>query len=181
MTQPLIGVIGSGDHVPTEVLAAAEETGRQIALAGYGLVCGGRGGVMEAACRGAKQAGGFTLGILPGLDRAEANAYVDVALPTGLGFALRNFITVRASAAVIALHGEVGTLAEIVLAYQHGKPVVALSETGGWASRLRATALEDGAYLDGRRLVEIRYAAEPVEAVRLAVSLIGTVPPPSKI
>ncbi len=181
MTQHYIGVIGSGEHVPLDVLAAAEATGRQIAAAGHVLVCGGRGGVMEAACRGAKSAGGLTIGILPGLDRAQANAYVDVALPTGLGFALRNFLTVRACDALIALHGEVGTLAEVVLAYQHGKPVVALAETGGWAARLRQMALEEGAYLDNRRLVEIRYAADPAEAVRLAVSLVGTVPPPGKI
>src|SRR5690606_13689961 len=101
--------------------------------------------------------------------------------PTGLGFALRNFLTVRASDALIALQGEVGTVSEIVLAYQHGKPVVALATTGGWASRLRDTALEDGAYLDGRHLVELRYAAEPAEAVKLAIALIGTVPPPGKI
>jgi uncharacterized protein (TIGR00725 family) len=169
-----IGVIGSGDDVPQDVLDAAEEVGRGVAEAGCVLICGGRGGVMQAACRGAKAAGGLTVGILPGLDREDANPYVDVAIPTGLGFALRNAIIVRSSDALVMLRGEVGTLSEAVLAYQHGKPLVAIEPTGGWAGRLRSAALEDGSYLDGRKLVRLRYAATPAEGVRLAVELIGT-------
>ncbi len=181
MARYYIGVIGSGENVPLEVISIATEVGRLIAQAGAVLVCGGRGGVMEAACRGAKEAGGTTVGILPGFTREEANAWVDIALPTGLGFALRNFITVRSSDALIALHGEVGTLSEIVMAYQHGKPIVALESTGGWAERLRRTALDGGDYLDSRRLVRFQYVTTPSEAVRLALRLIGTVVPPSKI
>ena len=92
---------GSGDD-PASDLDAAERVGRALAARGAVVVCGGRGGVMEAACRGAKDGGGTTLGILPGLDRADANPYVDVAVPTGLGEA-RNALVVRAADALIVL------------------------------------------------------------------------------
>jgi uncharacterized protein (TIGR00725 family) len=176
-----IGVIGSGDHVSAETLAVAEETGHLVAANGGILVCGGRGGVMEAACRGAKAAGGTTVGILPGLAHDDANPYVDISIPTGLGFALRNFITIRCADAIIMIHGEVGTLSEAILSYQHGKPLVALASTGGWSNRLQQTALEDGKYLDERHLMEITYAQTPQEAVSAAIKLIGTVPVPAKI
>lgn len=91
-------------------------------------MCGGLGGVMEAACSGAKGAGGTTVGILPGLDRSEANAYVDVAIATGLGEA-RNALVVRAADAVIAIGGGYGTLSEVALALKAGKRVVGL---GTW-------------------------------------------------
>ena len=181
MTQRYIGVIGSGENVPVDVLSASEQVGRSIAEKGAILVCGGRGGVMEAACRGAKSAGGITVGILPGLTRQDANEFVDVAIPTGLGYSLRNFITVRCSDAIIMLHGEVGTLSEAVLSYQHGKPLIALTTTDGWARRLRETALEDGAYLDGRRLMQIRYVETAEDAVEMAISSAKTAQAPSKI
>ena len=92
------------------------------------MVCGGLGGTMEAACRGARSAGGTTIGILPGLDRADANPYVEVAVPTGLGEA-RNALVVRAADAVIAVGGGYGTLSEIALALKAGKRVVGL---GTW-------------------------------------------------
>jgi uncharacterized protein (TIGR00725 family) len=92
------------------------------------LVCGGLGGAMEAACRGAKAAGGTTVGILPGSDRAAANPFVDVAVPTGLGQG-RNLVVVHAADAVVAVGGGYGTLSEIALALRHGKPVVGL---GSW-------------------------------------------------
>lgn len=176
-----IGVIGSGERVSEQVLQLAEETGEHIARAGAILVCGGRGGVMEAACRGAKRARGITVGILPGFGREDANAYVDIGIPTGLGYSLRNIITVRACDAIIMLHGEIGTLSEAVFAYQHGKPLVALRSSGGWAGRLREAALENGAYLDERHLMEIAYAETPAEAVTLAILRIRTVPPPAKL
>jgi uncharacterized protein (TIGR00725 family) len=181
MNSKYIGVIGSGDNVPEDVLKAAYEVGRLVAEAGAYLVCGGRGGVMQSACQGAKSVGGTTIGILQGLSRSDANPFVDIVIPTGLGFALRNFITIRASDAVIMLHGEVGTLSEAVLSYHHGKPLVALSTSGGWASRLQKTALEDGAYLDDRHLMRITYASTPTEAVEQALKLIGTVPSPPKV
>jgi uncharacterized protein (TIGR00725 family) len=120
-------VCGSGAAPPAELDAAAA-VGRALASRGAVVVCGGRGGVMEAACRGAREGGGTTLGILPGYDRAEANEFVDVAVATGLGEA-RNALVVRASDAVVAVGGEWGTLSEIALALQAGKRVVGL---GTW-------------------------------------------------
>lgn len=181
MASPYIGVIGSGDNVTPETMAIAESVGELIAQKGGILVCGGRGGVMAAACKGAKRAGGTTVGILPGLTREGANEDVDIAIPTGLGFSLRNFITIRASDSVIMLQGEVGTLSEVILSYQHGKPLVAIAPTGGWAKRLQEAALEDGAYLDERRQMEIVYADTPEQAVTVAFERIGSVPIPSKI
>ena len=101
----------------------AEDIGRLLAQAGAVLVCGGMTGVMEAVCKGAQEEGGATVGLLPGEDRAQANAYVSVALPTGLG-EMRNALIVRAADAVIAVAGEYGTLSEIALALKTGVPVV---------------------------------------------------------
>ena len=126
---PQIAVIG-GSSAPPEVLRAAEVVGRELALAGADLVCGGLGGVMEAACRGAREAGGLTIGILPGEDRREANPWVTCAIPTGLGH-FRNFLVVRAADGVIALPGRSGTLSEAAMARTLGKPVVAVLQGAG--------------------------------------------------
>jgi uncharacterized protein (TIGR00725 family) len=106
----------------------AEEVGRLLARRGAVVVCGGLGGVMEAACRGASRAGGTTVGVLPGLDRGAANPFVSVAVATGLGEA-RNALVVRAADALIAVGGAYGTLSEIALALKAGKPVIGL---GTW-------------------------------------------------
>jgi uncharacterized protein (TIGR00725 family) len=119
-----VAVIGPGD----EPSVAAAEVGRLLAERGAVVVCGGRGGAMEAACRGAKEAGGLTVGILPGSDRSEANPYVDVVLPTGLGEA-RNALVVGAADVVIAIGGGYGTLSEIALALKARKRVIGL---GTW-------------------------------------------------
>jgi len=103
----------------------AEEVGRLVAQRGGVLVCGGLGGVMDAACRGARAQGGTTIGILPGLDRSAANPHVDVAIPTGLGEA-RNALVVRAADVLIAVGGAYGTLSEIALALGAGKRVIGL-------------------------------------------------------
>jgi uncharacterized protein (TIGR00725 family) len=121
---PLIAVIGGGVCSAEEAMLA-EEVGRLLAQAGVGLVCGGRGGVMAAACRGARQAGGITVGLLPGTDPAEANPWVQIAIPTGLGEA-RNALVVGAGRAVIAIGGEYGTLSEIAFALKAGKRVAGL-------------------------------------------------------
>jgi uncharacterized protein (TIGR00725 family) len=146
-------VAGSGG-APPEDLDAAEAVGRALGGRGAVVVCGGLGGVMEAACRGAKEAGGTTLGILPGRDRAAANPYVDVAVATGLGEA-RNALVVGAADALIAVGGEWGTLSEIALALKAGKRVVGL---GTWE-------LARG----GRPIEGIAAAADPAEAVELAL------------
>ncbi len=120
----LISVIGAG-KCDEKTYALAEQAGRELALRGAMVVCGGLGGVMEAVCKGAKGAGGRTIGILPGADHREANAYVDVPIVTGLGEA-RNVIVARTGRAVIAIGGEYGTLSEIAFALKFGIPVVSL-------------------------------------------------------
>lgn len=119
-----MAVVGAGE-AGAERQRVAEEVGALLAGRGAVLVCGGLGGVMEAACRGAKGAGGTTLGILPGLDRSQANPFVDVAVPTGMGEA-RNALVVRAADALVAVGGGFGTLSELALALKAGKPVVGL-------------------------------------------------------
>ena len=117
-----VGIVGSGESDPATD-EVAEGVGRQVAEAGAVLVCGGLGGVMEAACRGAATAGGLTIGLLPGVERSAANDWVRVVIPTGLG-ELRNGLVVRAADVLIAIGGEYGTLSEIALALKLGRPVV---------------------------------------------------------
>ncbi|HXF81160.1 MAG TPA: TIGR00725 family protein [bacterium] len=121
----VIGVIGESALSDPAHGALAEEVGRRIAEAGCALICGGLGGVMEAAARGARAAGGLTIGVLPGESRAEANPYIAVAVATGIG-QMRNLIIVLTADALIAIGGGYGTLAEIGLALRHGRPVVGL-------------------------------------------------------
>jgi len=124
MEEKLIGVIGSGSP-ETEAMELAYQVGKGLAEAGYGLICGGLGGVMEAACRGAAEHGGLTVGVLPGESPEQANPYVKVRIATGMGVA-RNAIIVRSSRAVIAVKGGPGTLSEISFSVQLGVPVVSL-------------------------------------------------------
>ncbi len=119
-----ISVIG-GNQCNTEVSRLAYEVGKEIANNRALLVCGGLGGVMEAACKGAKEAGGITIGILPGEDEKSANSYVDIKIPTGLGYA-RNVLVVKTGHAVIAIDGSTGTLSEIAHALNYNKPVIGL-------------------------------------------------------
>ena len=121
---PLVSVIGGADCSPEEA-TLAEEVGRLLARRGYGVVCGGRGGVMAAVCRGANQMGGVTVGLLPGEDDSEANEWVQIAIPTGLGEA-RNALVARAGAGVIAIGGGYGALSEIALALKWGQRVAGL-------------------------------------------------------
>jgi uncharacterized protein (TIGR00725 family) len=116
-----VAVIGASAP-RAEDLEHAHAAGRRLAELGAIVVTGGRGGVMEAACRGAREAGGHTIGILPGFDRSDANPFVEFSLPTGLG-ELRNGLVARAAEAVVAVGGAWGTLAEIAFARGAGKPV----------------------------------------------------------
>jgi uncharacterized protein (TIGR00725 family) len=116
-----VAVVGASAPRP-EDLENAHAAGRRLAELGAVVVTGGRGGVMEAASRGAKEAGGLTVGILPGFDRSDANAFLDVSLPTGLG-EMRNGLVARAAEAVVAVGGAWGTLAEIAFARAAGTPV----------------------------------------------------------
>jgi uncharacterized protein (TIGR00725 family) len=131
-----VAVCGPGEPDP-EAETQAAAVGAALARGGAVVICGGLGGVMAAACRGAKEAGGTTVGILPGPDRAAANPWVDVALPTGLG-ETRNALVVRAADALVAVAGGYGTLSEVALALKTGVPVVGLST---WDIRgVRATS-----------------------------------------
>ena len=155
VVRPLIGVIG-GSSATAEEAALAEAVGRALAESGAALICGGRGGVMEAACRGAREAGGLTIGILPGADRGEANPYVALAIPTGIGYA-RNAIITRAAEAVIAIAGSFGTLSEIAYSLDFGTPVVGL----------RTWKVER----EGHPAAPIVYTDDPQEAVKEALAL----------
>jgi uncharacterized protein (TIGR00725 family) len=137
VSAPYVAVVGSGEAPPSE-LEVAEAVGRGLASRGAVVVCGGLGGVMEAACRGARGAGGTTVGILPGLDRGAANEFVDVAIATGLGEA-RNALVVRAVDALVAVGGSWGTLSEIALAMRTGVPVVGV---GTWELRRGGESVE---------------------------------------
>jgi uncharacterized protein (TIGR00725 family) len=123
---PLVAVVGGSACSGAEAEWAAA-VGRLVAERGAVLVCGGLGGVMEAAARGAKQAGGLTIGILPGSDPEAANPHIDVAIATGMG-EMRNALIVRAAGAVIAIGGGWGTLSEIALARRIDTPVVGLHD-----------------------------------------------------
>ncbi len=152
-----MAVIGSGDAGP-ELASLAERVGQRLAERGAAVVCGGRGGVMEAVCRGVERAGGVSIGLLPGFDESEANPHVTFALPTGMAEG-RNWLVVLAGRSVIAVGGGYGTLAEIALALKAGKRVVGLDT---WhASRP-----------DGSSLGLLR-ASTPEEAVDLALSDAG--------
>jgi hypothetical protein len=146
-------VIGASTATYEEI-ELAEKTGIALASAGALLICGGLGGVMEAACRGAKEFGGTTVGILPGADRSQANPFVDVAIATGIGEA-RNAIVVSSADAVVAVGGEFGTLSEIALALRAGKPVIGLDT---WELHRHGVQIEG-----------VMPAEDPVEAVALAL------------
>ena len=121
----IISVIGEGNARP-EIGDLAEKVGVELARRGHAIVCGGLGGVMEAVCRGAKSAGGTTIGVLPGDDPKEANPWVDVPICTGMGHA-RNVIVAKTGRAVIAIGGAYGTLSEIGHALGDGIPVIGLN------------------------------------------------------
>lgn len=160
MSHLLVAVIGAASCGPAEA-EAAETVGRVLAAGGATVLCGGRGGVMEAACRGARAVGGLTVGILPGDDPAAANPYVDLSIATGLGEA-RNAIIARTARAVVAIGGRYGTLSEIAFALKHKLPVVGVKT---WQ------LLPPG---DGLSL-PILYVDDPVEAARRALALASGV------
>lgn len=150
-----IAVCGPAQATEQEA-AWAEEVGRSLARAGAVLVCGGLGGVMHSAARGAQAEGGMSVGIVPGDDRDPASPHLTVVVATGMGES-RNALLVRTADAVIAISGEFGTLSEIALALKMGKPVVGL---GTWQL---AKA--------GRSVDPIVRASSPVEAVQMALRL----------
>ncbi|MGD0336070.1 MAG: TIGR00725 family protein [Candidatus Omnitrophota bacterium] len=127
MREKIVGVIG-GHKCTVEVEQIAHKLGKKLAKVVNYLVCGGLSGVMEAVCKGFKAENGITIGILPGYDKNNANKYVDIVVPTGLGLA-RNVLVVKSADVVVALTGEAGTLSEIAYCLQLGIPVISL---GSW-------------------------------------------------
>jgi uncharacterized protein (TIGR00725 family) len=164
---PYVAVIGPGAQATEEECETAREAGRLLADRNAIVVCGGLGGVMAAACQGAFERGGTTVGLLPGRDRSAGNPYLTVAVPTGLG-ELRNGLVVRTSDAIIAVGGSWGTLSEVALAVRTGKPVVVI---GGWR-------VEDPAHgLPEDRPVSAVSARDAVDrALRLAGSRLTDCP-----
>lgn len=158
--RPVIGVIGSGRTLSEEQYKLAYEVGTLIAQRGAALVCGGLGGVMEAAAKGAHENGGLVIGILPGADKADANPYVDLAIPTGLGMA-RNALVVNTADVLIAFPGAFGTLSEMALALDADKSIVFLP--GAWDLRKAGD-------LQGARFLE---AFDATLAVGMALGEIG--------
>jgi uncharacterized protein (TIGR00725 family) len=137
----IISVIGAGS-CSEEIYSLAQELGRRIAQTGAVLVTGGLGGVMEAASKGAKEGGGTTVGILPGVSKDDANRYVDIPVTTGLSHA-RNVIVVRSADVVIAVSGGYGTLSEIAIALKLGKPVIGIRTWDGVEGVIKADSPEE--------------------------------------
>jgi len=154
--RPVVAVVGPAQPDSDQVIAAARDVGAGLAAAGCTVVTGGLGGVMAAASQGARDAGGFVVGILPGENADAANEHVDLAIPTGLGEG-RNLLVVRMAQVVIAVGGSWGTLAEVSLARRRVTPVVSLL---GWEVQ--------GPEPDQNVVV----ARDPATAVRTALSLL---------
>jgi uncharacterized protein (TIGR00725 family) len=146
-----LGVIGAGE-CSEETFEQAREIGRLAGQIGWTLICGGLGGVMEGAARGCLEAGGLTVGLLPGVERSAANPFITIAIPTGLGEG-RNLLVVRASDALIAVSGGYGTLSEIAFALKAGKTVIGLQT---WKE------------IEG--VQHVSTAAEAIERVRFVLS-----------
>jgi uncharacterized protein (TIGR00725 family) len=150
-----VGVVGPG-VAGTRDEAHAAELGQGLADRGHVVLCGGLGGVMRAVAAGARERGGVVVGLLPGHDRADGNAHLTVALPTGMG-EMRNALLVRSSDVVVSVGGSWGTLSEVALALRTGVPVVALD---GWQ-----VLTSDGSEPDGAAVVRVSSVAEALAAI----------------
>ena len=133
MTQ--IGVIGSGTEINEEVYRVAEEIGEELAKNDVILICGGKGGVMEAVCKGAQKYSGITVGILPSINFSEANEFVTIRIPTNRG-EKRNYIIIQSVEAVICIKGAVGTKMEVNYALKRGVPLITIPKTGGTSKKI---------------------------------------------
>ncbi|MGQ0638838.1 MAG: TIGR00725 family protein [Nitrososphaerota archaeon] len=161
-------VVGNNENGSTpELEKVAYETGLEIAKSGSVLITGGLGGVMRAACHGAKDADGLTVGIIPQNDPSFANEYCDIVIPSGIGLA-RDFLNALSADAVIIIGGGSGTLSETCAAYMHKKPIVAIKNTGGIAEMFADK------YLDHRQHVKIVGVNSPKEAVKYILGKINS-------
>ena len=158
-------VIGSDkDHCSKTAYDIAYQVGTEAAKRGVVLLTGGLGGVMEAASRGAKEAGGFVIGIIPQDKMAEANQYCDAVIATGLGHA-RDFVTAYSADAIIIVEGGSGTMIEVAAAYQQAIPLIAVRGSGGIADRMVDS------FVDDRRLEIVYGEASPEKAIETALRL----------
>ncbi|MHA1269870.1 MAG: TIGR00725 family protein [Candidatus Helarchaeota archaeon] len=159
-----LGVIGSGYGIDEEVRNIAYEVGAEIARSGAVLICGGKGGVMEAACKGCYDNKGLSIGILPSINREEANQYVSIQIPTNLG-ENRNYIIVQSSDAIICISGVMGTLIEAEYTIKLNKILVTIPGTGGVAKDIYEKYVNDKKY-------KVFGVKNGKEAVSLAISKI---------
>ncbi len=169
-----IGVIGQSGEISKEMTDISEEIGKEIATRQAVLLTGGTNGVMEAASKGAKMAGGLVVGILPGDKVDVANDYVDIPITTGFGFDFRSMVLVHSSDAIIMIGGGVGTLVELSESYMLHKPVIVVESSGGWAAKVKGMAYE-GLYLDHRREnypLQLDFAFSGKEALDIAMKRI---------
>jgi uncharacterized protein (TIGR00725 family) len=161
-----IAVIGyNSDRCTEAARSLAYGVGKEIAKSGAVLVCGGLGGVMESACRGARENGGIAVGIIPQEEFSFANEYCDIVICTGIGFA-RDFVVASSADGMIAVAGGVGTLIELSVGYMMKKPMAAIAGSGGTADQY------GGKYLDERRRVPIMSAKDPAQAVALVLEKV---------
>ena len=141
----IISVFGSNGDLDEEILQMAEQVGKLIVDMGHRVCCGGRGGVMEAVGKGArlshKWTGDQVIGLMPASDDSKANEYLDLVMPTGLGL-FRNTLVAQCAEACISISGGAGTLSEIAFAWQIGKPIAAMANSGGWSEKLAGTHLD---------------------------------------
>jgi len=161
-------VIGNNDNGCTsESEKIAYEVGSEIAKSNSVLITGGLGGVMRAACHGAQESGGITVGIIPQDDSSHANEFCDIVIPSGMGLT-RDFLNALSADGVIVIGGGSGTLSEICAAYMYKKPIVALKNSGGTASKYADT------YLDHRKNVKIVGVDTPQQAIKYILEQINT-------
>lgn len=170
-----IGIIGSagieeypkGVRSKQEIYKVAEKIGELVAENGGILVTGGKGGVMEAACKGAKQKSGITVGVVKGKKRKTANRFVDVEVVSGMEGCGEETILVLMCDGVVAIGGGAGTLQELAIAYRNRRPIVALKNLPGWAEKLA------NSYLDERKKTKIIEAETPQQAIKILINKIN--------
>lgn len=155
----VVSVIGASS-INDQVWDKTVELGRVLAKNGYAVACGGLMGVMQAVCKGVKEEGGLTIGIIPSKNKQVANEYVDIAIPVPFSQA-RNIVVVLSGDAVVAVSGKAGTLTEIALAWIYQKPIIALTGVGGWSSEMA------GKQVDDRRTDKILEAKTPQDVISL--------------
>lgn len=160
-------VIGHNGTIKPKVAKIAYETGAEVARSGAVLITGGMEGVMKEACRGAKDAGGLTVGIIPQSESSFANEYCDIVIPSGMGLA-RDFLNALSGDGVIIIGGGSGTLSETCAAYMHKRPIVAIKNSGGIAEKYADT------HLDHRKSILIIGVSSPQEAVKVLLEKINS-------